>query len=165
MSEAFVSEIRIFSFDFAPKNWAFCDGQLMSISQNTALFSLLGTTYGGNGATTFALPNLQGRVPLHFGNGFTQGQAGGERNHTLLQSEMPPHTHSVNASSAAATEASPAGNLWANGNMPAYTNPGGQTMSPLAVAAAGGSQPHNNMPPCLALNFCICLYGIFPSRP
>ncbi|MEM5775265.1 MAG: tail fiber protein [Anaerolineaceae bacterium] len=164
MSEPFISEIKIFSFNFPPRGWALCNGQLLPIAQNSALFSLLGTTYGGNGQTTFALPNLQGRTPLHFGSGFVLGQAGGEMSHTLNVAELPAHAHAANASSAAATATSPAGNLWANGNVPAYTDPGGQVMNPAALANVGGSQPHENMPPYLVLNFCIALQGIFPSR-
>lgn len=164
MATPFLSEIRIFSFNFPPKYWALCNGQLLSLAQNTALFALLGTTYGGNGTTNFALPNLQGRTPLHFGNGFTQGEAGGEAAHTLIQPEMPQHNHPVLASSVSAAAVSPAGNTWANGNVPAYTDPGGLAMHPAAVGNAGGSQAHDNMPPYLVLNYCIALSGIFPLR-
>lgn len=164
MASPFLSEIRMFSFNFPPRNWALCNGQLLSLAQNTALFALLGTTYGGNGTTNFALPNLQGRIPLHSGYLFSQGEAGGEAAHTLLQTEMPQHIHPVNASSASAAAVSPAGNTWANGNVPAYTDPGGLAMNPASVSNVGGSQPHDNMPPYLVVNFCICLSGIFPSR-
>lgn len=164
MSTPYMSEIRIFSFNFPPKGWALCNGQLLPINQNQALFSLLGTTYGGNGTTNFALPNLMGRMPLHFGEGFAQGQVGGETAHTLTQTEMAPHAHGVTASSASASAASLAGNLWANGNVPAYTDPGSVVLNPAVLGAAGGSQPHDNMPPYLVLNFCIALQGIFPSQ-
>jgi len=164
MSEPFLSEIRIVSFNFAPKGWALCNGQLLLISQNPALFSLLGTTYGGNGQTTFALPNLQGRIPIHTGSGFTLGQTGGETTHTLSISEMPAHTHGIHASSAGADQLGPTGNLWANGNVPAYSGTANATMAPASIGNAGGSQVHENMSPYLVLNFVIALQGIFPSQ-
>jgi microcystin-dependent protein len=164
MATPFLSEIRIFSFTFAPKGWAMCNGQLMAINQNQALFSLLGTTYGGDGQTTFALPNLQGRMPIHEGAGFTLGQLGGEQNHTLISSEMPQHTHSAAASSAPANAGGAQGNFWANGNQPAYASSANVTLSPATVNNIGGSQPHNNMAPYLVLNFCIALVGIYPSQ-
>ena len=135
----------------------------MAIQQNQALFSILGTTYGGNGVQTFALPNLQGVTPIHWGNGFVLGQTGGEPNHTLLISEMPQHTHVTQAYSGAADSGAPAGNLWAQGNN-AYNSASSTTMAGAAVALAGGSQPHNNMPPYLVVTFAIALVGIFPSR-
>ena len=167
MSNPFLGEIRIFGFNFAPRGWAFCNGQAMSISQNTALFSLLGTTYGGNGITTFALPNLQSRVPLHFGQGpglspYALGQVSGEENHTLITSEMPAHTHAARASSGDATDTSPVGNVLAAGGT--YTATANQNMAAGAVTTTGGGFPHNNLPPYLALNFSIALQGIFPSR-
>jgi microcystin-dependent protein len=165
MSEPFLGEIRIVSFSFPPKGWALCNGQLMMINQNQALFALLGTTYGGNGTTNFSLPNLQGRLPIHFGNGFVQGQTGGEATHTLLIQEMPGHTHGIQASSASADQVSPAGNLWANGNVPAYSGSAGATMNPASIGNVGGSQAHQNMSPYLVLNFVIALSGIFPTRP
>jgi len=165
MSEPFLGEIRIVTFNFPPKGWAFCNGQLLAINQNQALFALLGTTYGGNGQTTFALPNLQGRIPIHFGNGFTQGQQGGEAVHTLLISEMPAHNHGVTASANPADQGSPQNTYWANESANAYSSsPPDAAMAPQAVSAAGGSQPHNNLSPYLVLNFCIALQGIFPSR-
>lgn len=172
MSDPFVAEIRIFPFNFAPKGWAFCDGQIMPISQNTALFSLLGTTYGGDGKTTFALPNLQGSAPVHQGQGpglsnYFEGQTGGAETITLLQSELPAHAHQVIGASGSGPT-SPAGNTW--GSLPGRTPPPeyadgspnvlmGNTLSP-----AGGGLPHNNMQPYLTLNFCIALQGIFPPR-
>ena len=169
MAEPFLSEIRIFGFNYAPRSWAFCNGQLLPINQNQALFSLLGTTYGGNGQTTFALPDLRGRTPIHTGSGFVLGQAGGEQAHTLTQSEMPQHIHVANGSSAAADAAVPGANLLGAvdnttfGN--AYTAPANfAAMNALAVNNVGGSQAHQNMQPYLVLNICIALQGIFPSR-
>jgi microcystin-dependent protein len=170
MSEPFMSEIRIFSFGFAPQGWAQCNGQLMPINQNQALFSLLGTTYGGDGQVNFALPNLRGRVPLHFDN-FDLGQAGGEIAHTLSSSEMPTHIHTLSANLAAAdantnaTLGTPAGNYWANTGKSHYsTSAPNAAMHPTAVSNVGGSQPHTNMQPYLVLNFCIALQGFFPTR-
>jgi microcystin-dependent protein len=163
MSTPYLSEIRIFSFNFPPKGWALCNGQLMPINQNQALFSLLGTTYGGNGTSNFGLPNLQGRMPIHEGAGFTLGQVGGEQNHTLSNAEMPQHTHSAAASSGPANAGGAPGNFWANGNQPAYASSANVTLAPATVNSIGGSQPHNNMAPYLVLNFCISLVGIFPS--
>jgi microcystin-dependent protein len=164
MGTPYLSEIRIFSFNFPPKGWALCNGQILSIQQNTALFALLGITYGGNGTTTFALPNLQGRMPLHQGNGFTLGQAAGEQTHTLTSQEMPQHTHQAVASSNAANQGVATGNFWANGGQPAYATSANTTMAAGAVSTVGGSQPHDNMPPYLTLTFCIALQGIFPSQ-
>jgi microcystin-dependent protein len=169
MATPFLSEIRIFSFTFAPKGWAMCNGQIMAINQNAALFSLLGTTYGGNGTTTFALPNLQGRMPIHEGTGyggmgFALGQVGGEQTHTLSLSEMPQHTHSAAANPGPANAGGAPGNFWANGNQPAYASSTNATLSPATVNNIGGNQPHNNMAPYLVLNFCIALTGIFPSQ-
>lgn len=164
MATPFLSEIRIFSFTFAPKGWAFCNGQLLPINQNQALFSLMGTTYGGDGKTTFALPNLQGRMPIHEGAGFTLGQVGGEQNHTLISPEMPLHTHAATASSNPANAGAAPGNFWANGNQPAYASNANASLAPATVNNIGGSQPHDNMPPYLVLNFCIALSGIFPSQ-
>jgi microcystin-dependent protein len=170
MSDPFIAEIRIFSFPFAPKGWAFCNGQVLPISQNQALFSLLGTTYGGNGQTTFALPDLQGRVPLHSGTlrswgNFPLGERAGEEAHTLISSEMPTHTHAAVASSNAADQTSPANNYWAvTGSYTAFAGSPNEAMAPQAVGAAGGSQPFPNLSPYLVLNYCIALVGIFPSR-
>lgn len=172
MSEPFLSEIKIMSFNFPPKGWAMCNGQFLPINQNQALFALLGTTYGGNGQTTFALPDLRGDVPLHVGNGFTLGQKGGEQAHTLTQSEMPTHVHdfssntAVVSASANATVGPPTNNYWANNGHAAYSTGGVNlgAMSPQAITNVGGSQPHQNMQPYLVLNFCIALQGIFPSQ-
>jgi len=164
MSEPFLSEIRIFSFSYAPKGWAFCNGQLMPISQYQALFALLGTIYGGDGVQTFGLPNLQGRIPIHRGNGFILGQNGGEAAHTLSQTEMAAHSHTMQASSASSDQTVPTGNLWANGNDPAYSGTANATMNATLMGAAGGSQAHNNMSPYLVISFCIALQGIFPSQ-
>lgn len=172
MGTPFLGEIKIVSFNFPPKGWAFCNGQLMPIIQNQALFSLLGTQYGGNGQTTFALPDFRGRVPLHVGNEFTQGQAAGKEAHTLQIMEMPAHSHWLPASSdegdlRAPTQAVTGGtalNAFAASDSVAYSSGGGSTMNPGIVSNVGGSQPHNNMPPYLVLNFVISLQGIFPSR-
>lgn len=151
----------MFGFDFAPRGWAACAGQLMVIAQNQALFSLLGTTYGGNGVTTFALPDLRGRTPFHMGGGFTQGQAAGEQAHTLTQTEMPVHTHPIAANAASADQSNPQNHYWANSGQSLYAGSANAIMNP---AGAGGSQPHNNMPPFLVVNYCIAISGIFPSR-
>lgn len=180
MGSPYLSEIRIVSFNFPPKGWALCNGQLLAIQQNQALFSLLGTTYGGNGVTTFALPNLQTRVPVHFGSAVTLGQQGGENAHTLLSTEMPQHNHlmAVDATGAASSNAfvpaagnslgqtvgatSQGGtfavNMYSTAGTPLVTQAAGE------IAPAGGSQPHENRQPFLALNFVIALAGIFPSR-
>jgi microcystin-dependent protein len=164
MSTPFLSEIKIFSFGFAPKGWALCNGQLLPINQNQAIFSLLGTTYGGDGRTNFGLPNLQGRTPLHMGNGQTLGLAAGEQNHTLSITEIPAHSHPWGATNTAANAPNPTSNLL--GGAPEYNNSGSSlvAMYPGALATVGGSQPHQNMQPYLTLNFCIALSGIFPSQ-
>ena len=164
MSTPFLGEIRIISFNFPPKGWAFCNGQLLAISQNQALFSLLGTMYGGNGTTNFSLPNLQGRVPIHVGNQYIQGQTAGEPAHTLSIQEIPAHTHLVTASSSVADQGSPQGNYLAVESSNAYSTAPDSPMSPQAIPNVGQSQPHDNMSPYLVLNFCIALQGIFPSR-
>lgn len=160
MAEPFIGEIRCFGFNFAPTGWAQCDGQLLAIAQNTALFSLLGTTYGGNGQTTFALPDLRGRVGMHFGNNHVLGERAGEEAHTLLTNEMPAHAHGIGAGADQNTNR-PANAVAARGGV--YTNSRNGSMSP--TDNAGGSQPHNNLQPYLVLNYCIALQGIFPSRP
>jgi microcystin-dependent protein len=166
MSEPYLSEIRIVSFNFVPKGWAFCNGQLLPINQNQALFALLGTTYGGNGQTTFALPDLRGRTPLHFGAGFTLGQAAGQESQTLTLSEMPTHNHAVAATTNPSTQQLPDTNSrLARGSSPMYAPAQSLVaMAPGGVTNAGGSQPHTNMMPYLVLNFIIALQGIFPSR-
>jgi microcystin-dependent protein len=163
MAEPYLAEIRIFSFNFPPKGWALCNGQLLPINQNQALFSLLGTVYGGDGRINFALPNLQGRMPVHVGNGILLGQVGGETAHTLSISEMPAHTHAAVGSSTPANLGVPTGNLWATGNA-AYNPTPNTTMNPACVLPVGGSQPHENMSPYLVVFFCIALQGIFPSQ-
>ncbi len=174
MADPFVAEIRIFPFNFAPRGWAFCDGQLLPLSQNTALFSLLGTTYGGNGQNNFALPNLQGRMAMAPGQGpglslRDLGESDGSAAVTLMPAEVPAHSHQLMAT-ASATSASPAGKAMSpaltatNTAVPAYKNGSNRVaMAPAAVAPVGG-QPHNNMPPYLALNFCIALQGVYPPR-
>ncbi|MGD0084173.1 MAG: tail fiber protein [Acidimicrobiales bacterium] len=163
-TEPFLGEIRLFSFSFAPRGWALCNGQLLPINQNQALFSILGTTYGGNGISTFALPNMQGNVPIHAGNGFIEGQTGGEDNHTLVAAEMPSHTHAP-VGGGQATSPSPSGNLWGVNAQSTYsTATPNVAMNPANIGANGGSQPHPNQPPYLVISFCIALTGIFPSR-
>ncbi|MFC5865065.1 phage tail protein [Acidicapsa dinghuensis] len=164
MSTPFLSEIKIFSFGFAPKGWALCNGQLLPINQNQAIFSLLGTTYGGDGRVNFGLPNLQGRIPTHMGNGQTLGERGGEPNHTLSIAEIPNHTHTWAATNSAANAPGPTSNLL--GAAPEYNGSASNlvAMYPGTLATVGGSQPHENMQPYLTLNFCIALQGIFPSQ-
>jgi microcystin-dependent protein len=163
MAEPFLSEIRIMSFVFAPKGWALADGQLLPINQNQALFSLLGTTFGGDGRVNFGLPDLRGRIPIHVGSSHTLGERGGEQSHTLNISEIPTHTHVGNGSSANAGINGPTGALLASSNN-AYATPTLLTsLSPQTVTSTGGSQAHLNMQPFLTLSFCIALQGIFPS--
>ena len=164
MSEPFLSEIKMVSFNFPPKGWAFCNGQTMPINQNQALFSLLGTTYGGNGMPTFALPNLQGKVPVHMGSGFALGQTGGEASHTLSIAEMPQHPHVFQGTTNNADNPAVTGNLMAtSANL--YTAANNlTTLDPSTVGNAGGSQAHENMQPYLAVSFCIALQGIFPTQ-
>ncbi len=168
MAEPFLSEVRIMSFVFAPKGWALCNGQLLPINQNQALFSLLGTTFGGDGRVNFALPDLRGRVPIHVGSGHTLGERGGEQAHTLSIAELPTHTHVLNASSTAANASPPSPQ---NATILADSAPGQAYGSPTSLAAmgaasitnTGGSQAHLNMQPFLTLSLCIALQGIFPS--
>jgi microcystin-dependent protein len=167
LAEPFLAEIRIMSFNFPPKAWAFCNGQVLPINQNQALFSLLGTTFGGNGQTTFALPDLQARTPIHVGNGHTLGERGGEQAHTLSISETPTHTHLVNASASGTGGTSQNADKFLGGGNNVYLAPGGgtqTTLNPATVPNVGGSQAHLNMQPFLTLNFCIALQGIFPSQ-
>jgi len=170
MSEPFLAEVRIVGFNFAPRGWAFCDGQILPINQNQSLYSLLGTTYGGDGRTSFALPDLRGRTPIHVGrsNGggdHTLGQKSGEEIHTLSSGEMPQHTHVLKGSADSATSTSPGNNVLAVAGEDLF----GPLSSPTTLSAntipnVGGSQAHENMQPYLALNFCIALQGLFPSR-
>jgi microcystin-dependent protein len=176
MADPFVAEVRIFPCNFAPKGWAFCDGQLLAISQNTALFSLLGTTYGGNGQSNFALPNLQGRSPLQPGQGpglslYDLGEQGGSENVTLINTEMPAHTHNARASTTDGSLPAPGSNAWAipgaDRDLFIY-NAGANNqvnMAPDALNISGNNQPHNNLMPYLTLTYCIALQGIFPQRP
>jgi microcystin-dependent protein len=166
MGTPLLGEIKIISYNGpVPNGWAKCDGQLLPINNNQALFSLLGTTYGGNGQTTFALPNLRGRTPLHFGSGFTLGETGGETAHTLTLAEMPTHTHSAQGNNAAATDPDPAGHFWSSGGDNLYTAAAPNALLRAGtVTNVGGSQPHDNMSPFLVLNFIIALQGIFPSQ-
>jgi len=176
MADPFVAEIRIFPFNFAPKGWAFCNGQLLPLSQNTALFSLLGTTYGGDGKSTFALPNMQGNAPMHPGQGpglslHDLGELGGTENVTLLVSEMPSHSHLVNdhaADSADTPAPGPNFVIAKSAGGTAYqstTNTNLTNFNPLMLSVSGGGLPHNNMQPFLTLNFCIAMQGNFPARP
>jgi len=164
MSTPFLSEIRIVSFNFPPKGWAFCNGQLLPINQNQALFSLLGTNYGGDGRVTFGLPNLQTRTPIHMGAGFTLGQTGGETAHTLNIAETPAHTHTPVGSSTVGTLTSASGNVWGSASANPFSPSSNTSMNPATVLPQGGNQPHENMSPYLVLNFIIALQGIFPSQ-
>jgi microcystin-dependent protein len=173
MADPFVAEIRIFPFNFAPRGWAWCDGQLLPLSQNTALFSLLGTTYGGNGKSNFALPDLQGRAPMHPGQGpglslHDLGETGGSETVSLLESEIPSHAHTLRGDANPAETPDPGGNSLARATSinPYQTviNSNLVNMAPEALAPAGGDQPHNNMQPYLTFYFCIALQGVFPPR-
>jgi microcystin-dependent protein len=167
MSEPFLAEIKIISWNFAPKGWAFCNGQLLPINQNQPLFSILGTVYGGNGQTTFALPDLRGRIPVHVGNGIILGERGGETVHTLTAAELPAHRHAAKAhgGTSGVIKGTPAGNVWGyNASIRQFNGAANATMMPQAIGTVGGSQPHENMPPYLVLNYIIALQGIFPSR-
>jgi len=174
MADPFVAEIRIFPFNFAPKGWAWCDGQLLPLSQNTALFSLLGTTYGGDGKSTFALPDLQGRAAMHPGQGpglslHDLGETGGSETVTLLESEIPAHSHALGANALTGDTPSPAANatLARPGTINAFQTNSASGLAPMAPEAlppAGGDQPHNNLQPYLTFHFCIALQGVFPPR-
>ena len=166
MSNPFVGEIRMFAGNFAPAGWAFCAGQLMPISGNETLFTLIGTTYGGDGQSTFALPDLRSRLPLHMGSGFVLGQMAGEESVTLTTPQIPSHSHPAQANNSGGTQTSPAGNVWAaSSNHPYATAAAINTLMALpSLGPAGGSQPHDNMHPFLGINFIISLFGVFPSQ-
>jgi microcystin-dependent protein len=166
MGQPFVGEIRMFAGNFAPAGWAFCAGQTLPISENEVLFQLIGTTYGGDGQSTFNLPDLQGRLPIHMGNGFIQAETGGAEEITLTVNQIPAHSHPLIATTAVGTAASPQGSvLAASGSSNVYRpGPGAGALAPEAVGSAGGSQPHSNLQPYLGLNFIISLFGIFPSQ-
>lgn len=164
MSEPFLAEVRIVGFNFAPRGWAFCDGQILPINQNQSLYSLLGTTYGGDGRTSFALPDMRGRVPIHTGNGHREGQKSGEETHTISTKEMPQHDHVAQASSAVGNTLLPRGLLARNAAEPYHDPTNLQAMMSGTIANVGGGQAHDNMQPYLAINFCIALQGLFPSR-
>ena len=167
MSSPFIGEIRMFGGNFAPAGWAFCDGSLIPISENDALFQLIGTTYGGDGQTTFALPDLRSRVPIHVGPGFVLGQNGGVETVTLTTSQIPAHSHVPQGNSGAGTQVGPGNGIWASTSpsLNQYSNVAPSlNMDPGAIGLTGGSQPHDNMVPFLAVNFILSLFGIFPSQ-
>ena len=165
MATPFIGEIRMFSFNYAPKGWALCNGQLLPINQNQALFSILGTTYGGDGRVNFALPDLRSRTPVYEGQGLVLGERLGEENHTLIQQEMPQHTHLVSAVSSDANQRTPTGMAWAASDLNPYSSAQPDvTLNPQSVPPLGGSQPHPNMSPFLVINFCVALVGVFPSQ-
>lgn len=166
MSEPFLGEIRPFSFNFAPKGWAACNGQLLPINQNQALFALLGTMYGGNGQTTFGLPDLRGRAAMHVNQAHPQGESAGVESIALIATQLPSHSHPANASNVIASQASPAGKFWAqdsDGNV-VFNSTGNAQLAADAIGPSGGGQPHPNMQPFLVVNYCIALQGVFPSR-
>jgi microcystin-dependent protein len=161
----FIGEIRMFAGNFAPVGWAFCNGAVIPISENDALFNLIGTTYGGDGQTTFALPNLQSRLPFHVGPGFALGQSGGVETVTLTTPQIPAHSHVPQANSANGNQASPANGVWAASALNEFSTAApGANMDPGALGNTGGSQPHDNMPPFLVVNFILSLFGVFPSQ-
>jgi microcystin-dependent protein len=169
MGQPYVGEIRIVGFNFAPAGWAFCNGQTLAISEYSTLYNLIGTTYGGNGQTTFNLPDLQGRIPVHQGTGagntLVIGQLSGSETVTLTTNQIPAHTHTLAASSAGGTQASPASGLWAASTLDEFsTEASANSMAPSTILSAGGSQPHDNLPPFVVLNFVISLFGIYPSQ-
>jgi microcystin-dependent protein len=163
MAEPFLSEIRMMSFNFPPRGWAMCNGQFLQIGQNQALFSLLGTTFGGDGQTTFALPNLQGRVPIHVGSGHALGERGGEQAHTLSISELPTHTHVLRGAASNSATNSPSGAVLADSTAVYHSASSLVALNPNSVTNVGGNQAHLNMQPFLTLTFCIALQGLFPS--
>jgi microcystin-dependent protein len=165
MSQPYIGEIRMFAGNFAPVGWALCQGQTLPISQYEALFNLIGTTYGGDGQQTFALPNLQSRVPVHVGQGFLLGQAAGSETVTLTISQIPAHSHVPQANSNAGTQPTPQGTVWAQSSANQFTNQAPSlAMAPQAIGSSGGSQPHDNMLPFLVINFIIALFGVYPTQ-
>lgn len=167
MSQPYIGEIRMFGGNFAPQGWAFCNGALMAIDQNDALFNLIGTTYGGDGQTTFALPNLQSRIPMHVGPGFALAQTGGAESVTLTTSQLPQHSHVPQCNSSTTGSSAPANNVWAGSpsyNEYATATDGATVFDPGAIGSSGGSQPHDNMVPFLVVNFILSLFGVFPSQ-
>lgn len=166
MSDPYIGEIRMFAGDFAPNGWLFCDGSLLSISDYDTLFNLIGTTYGGDGQTTFAIPDLASRVPVHTGSGYPLSQSGGVESVLLTTQQLPMHTHPALAANSPGTQTTPSGAFWASWGDGQYSSGAGTaaSMSPAAFTPAGGSQPHENMPPFLAVNFIISLFGIYPSQ-
>ncbi|MBT9332631.1 tail fiber protein [Acidipila sp. 4G-K13] len=169
MGTPYIGEIRMAGFNFAPVGWAFCNGQTLPISEYSALFNLIGTTYGGDGINTFSLPNLQGRIPFHqgtsAGNTMVLGQISGSESVTLITSQIPAHTHALNANSAAGSQPSPGNGMWAASNLDEYsTEAAAHAMAPSAILPTGGSLPHDNMPPFLVVNFIISLFGVYPSQ-
>jgi microcystin-dependent protein len=165
MSDPFIGEIKVVGFNFAPRGWALCDGQLLPIADNDALFSLIGTTYGGDGQTTFALPDFRSRIPIHRGAGSSIGEIGGTETVTLTVNQIPTHTHPAQAQSGAGNQPGPGGNIWASSGLNQYNSSAADSnMNPLAITSMGGSQPHDNMMPFLTINFVIALEGIFPPR-
>lgn len=165
MAQPYVGEIRIFAGNFAPAGWMFCEGQVLPISEYETLFNLIGTTYGGDGQSTFNLPDMRGRLPIHMGNGFTLAETGGVETVTLTTQQIPNHSHAPMAQSATGTQAGPGGGLWAASSLRLYTEfAPSSNMSTQAIGSAGGSQPHNNFQPYLCVDFIISLFGIFPSQ-
>lgn len=169
MGQPYIGEIRMVGFNFAPVGWALCDGSLLQISQNDALFNLIGTTYGGDGQNTFGLPNLSGRIPIHqgtdsFGNPYVIGQSAGSEEVTLTLNEIPAHSHTLQAQTAAGTQPGPANGVWATSSLEQFSTGSPTTSMAAALLQSGGDQPHNNMPAFLAVNFVISLFGVFPSQ-
>lgn len=164
MAEPFIGEIRAFSFGFVPQGWALCDGSILNIASNQALYSLLGDTYGGNGRTTFALPNLQGRVPAQQGNQIAHGESAGEEKHVLTQGEMPAHTHMARSSTQSPVTRSAENQVWSHATASVYGGSADTMMSSEAVSSSGESQPHNNMQPFTVINYCIATSGVYPSK-
>jgi len=164
MSQPYVGEIRMVGFNFAPAGWALCDGQLLPISGYETLFNLIGTTYGGDGQSTFGLPDLQGRIPFHQGNGMVLGENGGSETVTLTMNEIPAHSHLLNGQSSAGSQSSPAGGVWAASSLDQFSTGAPTTSMAALLQQSGGGQPHDNMPPFLVVNFVISLFGIFPSQ-